>query len=133
MKSPLKCMIIGAGLVLYALAAKATDLTIHLAGSTPVSRHIVKFQCDSEGVKLGLPANVFPVEYLNGGGNSLAILPIGGRSLIFANVISGSGARYAADRYIWWDAGARGVHLYSDFDSVDGKRQSSCRRVDANE
>jgi membrane-bound inhibitor of C-type lysozyme len=133
MKSPLKCMIIGAGLALCAWAATATDLTIHLADSQPISRHVVKFQCDSEGVKLGLPPKAFSVEYLNGGGNSLAIVPIGGHSLIFASVISGSGARYAADRYIWWDAGARGVYLYSDFDSVDGKKQSSCRRVNTNE
>ncbi|MDQ2774461.1 MAG: MliC family protein [Acidobacteriota bacterium] len=81
-------------------------------------------------MKLGLPPDAFTVEYLNGGGNSLAITPISGRSLIFVSVISGSGARYASGPYIWWDAGARGIHLYSD--SLAGKKQSSCRQLDKN-
>jgi membrane-bound inhibitor of C-type lysozyme len=130
MNSILKFVAIGAGLWSGAVAAEATDLTIHLAGEAPVSRRVVQFQCDSTGVQLGLPAGAFPVEYLDGNGNSLAVLPIGGRSLIFANVISASGARYAAGRYIWWDAGSRrGVHLYSDFDSLDGKKQATCHSV----
>jgi membrane-bound inhibitor of C-type lysozyme len=127
MKSSLKCILFVTGLSLCAFTATASDLTLHLAGSEPVSRRVVKFQCDAEGMKLGLPAGSFPVEYVNGAGNSLAVLPIGGSSLIFANVISASGARYAAGRYIWWDAGSRGITLYSDFDSVDGKKQSACR------
>ena len=129
MNSLLKCIAIGAGLWSGALAGEAADLTIHLAGEEPVSRHVVQFQCDSTGVQLGLPAGVFPVEYLDGAGNSLAVLPIGGHSLIFANVISASGARYASGRYIWWDAGSRGIHLYSDFDSLDGKQQATCHTV----
>jgi membrane-bound inhibitor of C-type lysozyme len=51
---------------------------------------------------LGLPAKPFTVDYLNGNGNSLAVLPINGQPLIFVGVISGSGGRYAAGRYIWW-------------------------------
>ena len=131
MNSLLKCVAIGAGLWSGAVAGKATDLTIHLAGQAPVSRHVVQFQCDSTGVQLGLPAGAFPVEYLDGAGNSLAVLPIEGRSLIFANVISASGARYASGRYVWWDAGSRGVHLYSDFDSLDGRKQSACHSIKA--
>jgi membrane-bound inhibitor of C-type lysozyme len=118
------------GAVWCSMSLLATDLIIHLAGSGPISRTTVTFQCDAEGVKLGLPAQPFPVVYLNGAGNSLAVLPIAGRSLIFANLISGSGARYAADRYIWWDAGSRGVHLYAD--SPEGNKESSCQRVSAN-
>jgi membrane-bound inhibitor of C-type lysozyme len=129
MNSLLKCVAIGAGLWSGALTGEAADLTIHLAGDAPVSRRVVQYQCDSTGVQLGLPAGAFPVEYLDGAGNSLAVLPIGGRSLIFANVISASGARYASGRYVWWDAGGRGVHLYSDFDSLDGKKQATCHSV----
>ena len=76
---------------------------------------------------MGLPAGVFSVEYLNGAGNSLAIVPIGGQSVIFANVVSGSGARYAAREYIWWDAGGRGVSFSSD--SIAGNVSSECHRV----
>jgi membrane-bound inhibitor of C-type lysozyme len=131
MNSILKCVAIGAGLWSSAVAGEAIDLTIHLTGKEPVSRHVVQFQCDSTGVELGLPAGAFPVEYLNGAGNSLAVLPIGGSSLIFASVISASGARYASGRYVWWDAGSRGVHLYSDFDSSDGRKQATCHSVKA--
>jgi membrane-bound inhibitor of C-type lysozyme len=130
MNSILKLVAIGAGLWSSAVLGRAADLTIHLAGDAPVSRRVVKFQCDSTGVQLGLPTGAFPVEYLDGAGNSLAVLPIGGRSLIFANVISASGARYASGRYVWWDAGSRGVHLYSDFDSLDGKKEASCHSVE---
>jgi len=129
MNSILKFVAIGAGLWSGAVAGEATDLTIHLAGDASVSRHVVQFQCDSAGVQLGLPAGAFPVEYFDGAGNSLVILPIGGRSIIFSNVISASGARYASGRYVWWDAGSRGVHLYSDFDSLDGKKQATCHSV----
>ena len=58
---------------------------------------------------MGLPAGAFAVEYLNGAGNSLAILPVNGESIVFANIFSGSGARYAAKQFIWWDAAGRSV------------------------
>jgi membrane-bound inhibitor of C-type lysozyme len=103
--------------------AGATDLTIHLGGSQPVSRKTVRYQCDAKAAAIGLPATAFPVEYINGAGNSLAVVPIHGYSLIFANVMSGSGARYAAGQYIWWEAGGA-VTLYSD--SMAGKAQSAC-------
>jgi membrane-bound inhibitor of C-type lysozyme len=106
--------------------AGATDVTIHLNGSQTISRSTRKFQCDAQGTKMGLPDGVFSVEYLNGAGNSLAIVPVGGDSVIFANVVSGSGARYAAREYIWWDAGGRGVTFSSD--SLAGKMSSSCHR-----
>ncbi|MEA2538950.1 MAG: hypothetical protein QOH35_316, partial [Acidobacteriaceae bacterium] len=76
--------------------AGATDVTIHLNGSQPVSRKTVQYQCDAKAAAIGLPATAFPVEYINGAGNSLAVVPMHGNSLIFANVMSGSGARYAA-------------------------------------
>jgi membrane-bound inhibitor of C-type lysozyme len=112
-----------AALVYSTALAGATDLTIHLSGSQPLSRKTVQYQCDAKAVAIGLPATAFPVEYINGDGNSLAVVPIHGTSLIFANVMSGSGARYAAGQYIWWEAGGS-VTLYSD--SMAGKMQSAC-------
>lgn len=50
-------------------------------------------------------AEPFTVQYVNAGANILAILPIDGESRIFANVLSGSGARYASGPYIWWSKG----------------------------
>jgi membrane-bound inhibitor of C-type lysozyme len=107
--------------------AGASDLTIRLNGSQPISRKTVKYKCDAQGGKMGLPAGVFSVEYINGGGNSLAVVPVGGNSLIFANVVSGSGARYAAGEFIWWDAAGRGTTFSSD--SIAGKMSSECHRV----
>jgi len=88
----------------------------------------MKYQCDGQGSKMGLPAGIFSVEYINGAGNSLAIVPVAGHSLIFANVASGSGARYAAGSYIWWEAGGRGVNFSSD--SIAGKMTSECHRAE---
>lgn len=107
--------------------AQATDLTVHLTGTEPLSRQLVRYQCDATGTKMGLPSGPFSVEYINGGGNSLAILPLSGKSVIFANVLSGSGARYAAQQYIWWEAAGRSITLSSD--SLSGKMQSTCQRV----
>jgi membrane-bound inhibitor of C-type lysozyme len=106
--------------------AAATDLTIHLDGSEPLTRQTVQYQCNAEGVAMGLPVTSFSVEYINGAGNSLAIVPIHGTSLIFADISSGSGARYTAKQYTWWEAGGA-VNFYSD--SLKGKMQSSCHRV----
>ena len=129
MKSFLKYTLTGVVFSLNALSAAAADLTISLTGSEPITRHTVKFQCDGHAGALGLPTGIFQVEYLYGNGNSLAVLPIKGHSLIFANIMSASGSRYAADQYIWWDAGARGVHLYANPDSLSGKEQSACQEV----
>jgi membrane-bound inhibitor of C-type lysozyme len=107
--------------------AGATDLTLHLNGSQSMTNSTAKYECDGEGVKMGLPAGPFSVEYINGAGNSLAILPVSGTSLIFANIFSGSGARYAAKEFIWWDAAGRSVSFTSN--SLAGKMRSECHRV----
>jgi len=109
--------------------AGATDVTLHLKGTQPMSRSTVRYECDAEGAKMGLPAGTFSVEYLNGAGNSLAILPVNGQSLVFANIVSGSGARYAAKQYIWWDAAGRSVSFSSD--SLAGKVRSECHRIES--
>jgi membrane-bound inhibitor of C-type lysozyme len=103
--------------------AGATDLTLHLNGTQPLSRKTVQYQCDAHAAAIGLPAAAFPAEYINGAGNSLVIVPLHGTSLIFASVNSASGARYAAGQYIWWEAGGA-VTFYSD--SLAGKMQSAC-------
>jgi membrane-bound inhibitor of C-type lysozyme len=120
-------MALAAAVLAYTAPALATDLTLHLNSNQPVNRKTVQYQCDAQGAAMGLPTGPFPVEYINGGGNSLAILPVHGGSLIFANVFSGSGARYAAAEYIWWDAAGRSTSFSSD--SLAGKMRSECHRV----
>ena len=109
-----RTLIAAAAIVLPALEAYASDLHIQLPGNDSFTGTTASFSCDGNAAKLGLPAGTFPVQYINGAGNSLAVLPIGGKSLIFAGVVSGSGARYAASRYIWSDGGTRGAFLSSD-------------------
>ena len=124
-------MVKGAAIVIAVMAAcataGATDLTLHLKGSQPMSRATMQYECDAEGAKMGLPPGVFSVEYLNGAGNSLAIVPVNGESIVFANIFSGSGARYAAKQFIWWDAAGRSVSFSSD--SLAGKMRSECHRI----
>ncbi|WP_235025809.1 MliC family protein [Caballeronia arationis] len=43
---------------------------------------------------------------------SFALLTVDGRKLLFVNVMSGSGARYVAEQYTWWNKGQEG-NLYS--------------------
>ena len=117
---------IALGLSAFVAPASANDLTIHLQDHPAISRQSVEYQCDAKGSEIGVPSSPFTVEYINGGGNSLVIVPIGGKGLIFSNVIAGSGARYTAQQYTWWDAGGS-VTLSAD--SMAGKIQSSCHRT----
>jgi membrane-bound inhibitor of C-type lysozyme len=129
MQARWKQILVGAGALAFSSLALGTELTIHLNGSQPITRQTIQYQCDAKGAAMGLPATGFSVEYVNGGGNSLAIVPVHGVSMIFANVSSGSGARYAASDYIWWDAAGRSTSFSSD--SLAGKMQSFCHRVNA--
>ncbi|NYF91086.1 MliC family protein [Tunturiibacter empetritectus] len=128
MRTSLKKSLAGVTVLACCAFARATDVTIHLNSTEPISRNTMKYQCDGQGSKMGLPAGIFSVEYINGAGNSLAIVPVAGHSLIFANVTSGSGARYAAGSYIWWEAGGRGVTFSSD--SIAGTMTSECHRAE---
>jgi membrane-bound inhibitor of C-type lysozyme len=119
---------LAAGLMVWnAAVAGASDLTIHLQGNGTVERKTVKYQCDSQGVKMGLPFGVFGVEYLNGAGNHLAVVPVKGNSMVFVTVPSGSGAKYAAEQFTWWEAGGRGTTFASDFPGP--KASSTCHEV----
>jgi membrane-bound inhibitor of C-type lysozyme len=47
----------------------------------------------------------FTVQYLNAAPNFLALVPIDGKTLIFVNTVSASGAKYESGQYIWWNKG----------------------------
>ncbi len=109
-----------------AMTASAEDITIQLPQNATVARKTEQYRFDTQATKLGLPAGSFLVEYINGGGNSLAVVPVNGNPLVFSNVISGSGARYAAQQFIWWDA--KGVVTVSA-DTLNGNVQSACKPI----
>src|SRR5579875_1436193 len=111
--------------LLSSLQLPAADLTIHLSGSPQFSHRGERVACDANGATMGLPSRVFTVDYIYGGDNSLAIVPVNGKSLTFANVVAGSGARYMARQYTWWDAAGRGITFTSDW--IDGKKAANCQ------
>jgi membrane-bound inhibitor of C-type lysozyme len=92
------------GFLMCAATASANDLVIHLPDNPSVSRQTIEYRCDAKGSEIGVPSGPFSVEYITSGGNSLVVVPISGTGLIFSIVISGSGVRYTAQQYTWWDA-----------------------------
>lgn len=51
------------------------------------------------------PDREIAVTYHNAGDNALAVLRFGDETVVMANVLSGSGARYAGRQYVWWTRG----------------------------
>ena len=50
------------------------------------------------------------VTYMNTkNGQSFALLSVDARTLLFVNVLSASGAKYAADHFTWWTRGPTGT------------------------
>ncbi|WP_417309949.1 MliC family protein [Devosia sp.] len=60
-------------------------------------RNIVEYDCELIGT--------IKVDFINAAPNFLAILPIGPRKMVFANVMSGSGAKYVAGQFEFWTKG----------------------------
>ena len=91
-----------AALLLTTSASSAVDATLQLElgneGSS-FDRRSVLYDC-SEG-------EPFDVIYINAAPNFLALVPIEEEPefVVFASVISASGARYAAGKWIWWTQG----------------------------
>ena len=75
----------------------AADVVIRLPQALSVTRNVVTYACQ------GLPQ--IRVEYITAGSNALAVVPVSEEALVFAGVLSGSGARYVAGPYIWWAKG----------------------------
>lgn len=48
------------------------------------------------------------VKYMTVGDTPLASIVLDGKTLVFANVIAASGARYASGQYVWWTKGTTG-------------------------
>ncbi|CAM2177613.1 Lysozyme inhibitor [Paraburkholderia sacchari] len=96
--------VLGAGASLAATAAQAASLDVREIQTQ--SRHTYRYTC-ADG-------KTFKVTYINGSnGQSFALVPVAGRSLLFVGVIAASGVKYVADRYTWWTKGP-GADLYDD-------------------
>ncbi|MED5609255.1 MULTISPECIES: MliC family protein [unclassified Pseudomonas] len=90
-----------------------------LPGDAKLDSRSVDYKCD-DGRK-------FSVQYLNKGDNHLAVVPVSdSSSLVFANVISASGAKYAAGQYVWWTKGEEAT-LYKDWKGGEPADGVSCK------
>lgn len=45
------------------------------------------------------------VTYINAGATALAVLTLEGETIVAANVLAASGAKYAGQQYVWWTKG----------------------------
>jgi membrane-bound inhibitor of C-type lysozyme len=98
---------LGFALCLAAQPAHAIDTSLQLVLDLPgnAERNVVPYQC--EGLE------PFSVEYVNANPIFLAFVPVNGETLIFVNVLSASGARYASGQYVWWTEGGQ-ADLYDE-------------------
>lgn len=88
--------------MLAANPAFGATITVEVPGEAPETT-TVAYTCDG--------GQAISATYINATDNSLAVLKIGDATVVAANVLAGSGARYAGGKYIWWTKG-READLY---------------------
>lgn len=91
--------LIAANMIPQPAFALETSLQYVLTLSGDIERREVLYDC--EGVDAPIT-----VEYVNAAPNFLAIIPIEGKKIVFANISATDGVRYAAGPYQWWTKGA---------------------------
>lgn len=81
------------------LIASAVFLNANMAAaeirfSVPADVNTATFSCSNQ--------TTLPVQFVETGVNSMAVLPVEGEERIFVNVVSGSGARYVSGKFELW-------------------------------
>jgi membrane-bound inhibitor of C-type lysozyme len=101
--------------------AGAVETTLQLVLELPgnAERNVVHYECD------GLEP--FAVDYVNASPTFLAIVPIEGERLLFANVIAASGARYVSGQYEWWTRGSEAT--LTDVTAPEGSEPLVCLEI----
>ena len=99
-----------------AFAGDAPGISIGIENGSPDMRTTAHYDCAGKTVE---------VEYVNVEPDHLAIVPVEGRKRIFVLVMSGSGARYASGRYVWWSKG-REASLYDEMKGADAPPILTC-------
>ncbi|MCS0497643.1 MliC family protein [Ancylobacter mangrovi] len=107
-----------AAFTLLAGAAQAADrIVIALPKGSSVVTSKVSYSCDRiKGVE---------ATYINAPPNALATIAFNDEFVVMANVLAGSGARYAGDRFIWWTKGAQ-ASLYDLTKGEDAPPIATC-------
>lgn len=123
MTKPILAALLAATL-LAPVSANAIEASIQLelGTNTDFERRIMVYNCAAE-----LPITV---TYINAAPNFLALVPVPEESepLIFSAVISGSGARYAAGHWVWWNKGVD-ASLYDVTLGEDAEPVLTCSEV----
>lgn len=86
-------------LCLVTTAASADSGQLELTTAGTFQQTDVTYDCGDDGS--------LDVNYVNADPNFLAVVPVSGAAqpLVFSSVLSGSGVRYAAAKWIWWSTG----------------------------
>jgi membrane-bound inhibitor of C-type lysozyme len=104
-----------------ALATVTADVGLTFSGDA--EKKTVTYGCESHAP--------LTVTYINAAPNFLAIVPItddetGQTSdMIFASVVTASGARYEAAQYVWWNKGTD-AYLYDSTEGADAAPLLTC-------
>ena len=89
-------------------ARPGIQLSLESVGQSEINA--VDYRCGGE--------TAFTVSYVNADPSFLAIVEVEGKPVVFASVLSASGARYVAGKYEWWTKGSqaflRDITLGSD-------------------
>jgi membrane-bound inhibitor of C-type lysozyme len=113
-----------AALLLSPTAASAaqTSLQISLDTAGDFERRVLAYDCATE--------EPLVVTYINAAPNFLALVPVAGETepMVFAAVVSGSGVRYAAGQWIWWNKGIDGS-LYDTTLGEDAEPVLTCTEI----
>ncbi|HVX79963.1 MAG TPA: MliC family protein [Devosiaceae bacterium] len=104
-----------------AIPSAASAITITLGTTGDFERRSVKYGCEGDVSEL-------TVDYINAAPNFLALVPIDGTVLVFNTVLSGSGAKYAAGKYVWWSKG-NDASLYDLTQGQNAKPILTCSSV----
>ena len=103
---------------------EALPLAALMLGGLDVSAAVIlnftgDFQHRAIEYRCGETEDSIRVQYINAAPNYLAIVPVAGQNLVFATVLSASGARYAAGEYEWW--AARGEATLTNLQTPDAE------------
>lgn len=112
----MKQWILALGLSFGISAAHAGEIVIELPDDVEATTNAVLYQCGDKDVS---------VTYYNAGDISLAQLEMEDATVVASNVISGSGAKYAGNVYIWWTKGET-ADLYNLMDDPEQAKPISC-------
>lgn len=96
----------------------SSGLSISITGSDNFSSEKIKYKCGDQDVV---------ATYINAGDISLVQLDMADKTIVAANVLSGSGAKYAGEQYYWWEHQGD-VSLYNIMEDPEQKKPVICHQ-----